>query len=82
MKTIPAALLALASPALLAQTGCATPEQWAQWHTHSSHFASGQHAAFSVRNQGAQAEQVRPTDPEKARDESWWGRKLPVSPGS
>jgi hypothetical protein len=79
MKTMRVGVLALTSLALLAQTGCATREQWAEWRSHSSHFASGQHATFSFWNQGEQAERVRATDPEKARGESWWGRELPVS---
>lgn len=82
MKTIPAGLLALASFALLAQAGCATPEQWNTWRSHDTHFASGQHASFSFRNQGPQAEQVRPTDPAKAQAENWWGRRLSMAPGS
>lgn len=79
MKSTYAVLLALISFALLAQAGCATGEQWAAWRQHDTHFASGQHAVFSLRNQGAEAEQVRPTDPEKARVETWWGRQLPVA---
>jgi hypothetical protein len=79
MKNMSAGLLALAAFVLLA--GCATPEQWQTWRSHSSHFASGQHAAFSFRNQGEQAESVKVTDPVKARDESWFGRQLPLAPG-
>jgi len=79
MKIRRTGFLAVTSFALLAQTGCATPEQWAAWRDHSTHFASGQHAAFSFRNQGTEAEHVRSTDPEKARSETWWGRQLPVS---
>lgn len=82
MKAIPVGLVAVISLALLAQTGCATREQWTQWSTHSSHFASGQHAAFSFRNQGEEARSVKATDPEKAQDQSWWGRQLPVAPKS
>jgi hypothetical protein len=79
MKTIRAGLVALASFGLLA--GCATPEQWQVWRSHSSHFASGQHATFSFRNQGPEVERLRPTDLEKASGESWWGKQLPVPPG-
>jgi hypothetical protein len=79
MKRIAAGLLALASFAVLA--GCATPEQWQTWKSHNTHFASGQHMAFSFRNQGPQADEVRPTDPPKSQTESWWGRQLPMAPG-
>lgn len=81
MKTLHAGLLTLAVPAVLALTGCASQAQWTEWRSHSSHFASGQHAIFSFRNQGPEAREVRATDPEKARDESWWGRKLPMQQG-
>jgi hypothetical protein len=79
MKSTYAVWLTLISFALLAQAGCASSEQWAAWRQHDTHFASGQHASFSLRNQGAEAEQVRQTDPEKARVETWWGRQLPVA---
>jgi hypothetical protein len=81
MKRLTAGWLALTVLAVLGQTGCATREQWQTWKSHNTHFASGQHMGFSLRNQGAQAEQVRPTDPTKAQQESWWGRKLPMAPG-
>lgn len=81
MKTRRAGLLAVASLALLVQAGCATPEQWQTWRSHSTHFASGQHAAFSVRNQGTEAERVTRTDPDAALDQGWWGRQLPIASG-
>jgi hypothetical protein len=79
MKSTYAVSMALISCALLAQAGCASGEQWAAWRQHNTHFASGQHAGFSLRNQGTEAERVRSTDPEQARVESWWGRQLPVA---
>lgn len=81
MKTLHAGLFALAVGALLALTGCASTQQWTDWRSHSSHFASGQHAAFSLRNQGEEAREVKVTDPENARDQNWWGRKLPMPQG-
>lgn len=84
MKRTRAGLLAATSLALLVllvQAGCATPEQWQTWRSHNTHFASGQHAAFSVRNPGTEAERVRRTDPEKALAQDWWGRPLPMAPG-
>jgi hypothetical protein len=58
--------------------GCATSEQWNTWRSHNSHFASGQHAMFSIRNPGDQAERVKVTDPTKSQAEAWWGRQLPM----
>lgn len=79
MKTRPRMLALVAAVALLAPAGCATSEQWNAWKSHSSHFASGRHALFSFRNQGAEAERLRTGDMDKARHESWWGRQLPVA---
>jgi hypothetical protein len=81
MKTLHAGVLALAGSALLALTGCASNEQWTAWKSHSTHFASGEHAAFSIRNPGEEAKAVQATDPAKAREESWWGRPLPMREG-
>ncbi len=69
---------------LAAATGtgaCATPEQWAEWNGHSSHFASGDHLFFSLRHQGANpVPRVTRTSLEKARTESWWGDLIVVRP--
>jgi hypothetical protein len=75
-----AAILGIASLALLGQA-CATPEQWNTWRSHNTHFASGQHMGFSLRNPGAEAERVKVTDPAKSKQESWWGRQLPLAAG-
>ena len=40
-------------------SGCATQEQWADWRGHSSHFASGQHMAFSMRHTEGSVPRVR-----------------------
>src|SRR4030095_11503538 len=29
---------------------CGSSEQWAEWRAHTTHFASGQHATFSLRD--------------------------------
>ena len=61
-------------------SGCATHEQWVEWRGHSSHFASGQHMSFSMRNTEGSAPRVRRTDVEASRMESWWGQVVTVSP--
>ena len=35
--------------------GCATGEEWATWKAHPTHFASGEHMFFSVRNKEGSA---------------------------
>jgi hypothetical protein len=62
-------------------SGCATSEEWAEWRSHSSHFASGQHATFSLRNSNDGSNpRVTRTDVEAARTETWWGRAITVNP--
>jgi hypothetical protein len=58
---------------------CASSEQWAEWKKHSSHFASGEHMSFSLRNQGA-SRNVRRSDTQLASAQSWWGDPIVVRP--
>lgn len=71
--------LVLAGSALLAAAGCATSEEWDTWKSHSSHFASGSHMGFSVRNREGSSAKVTRQDVAMARDESWWGKPITVS---
>jgi hypothetical protein len=61
-------------------SGCATSEEWAEWRSHSSHFASDQHMGFSVRNREGTAPRVARSDIDAARSENWWGKAITVSP--
>ena len=72
-------LVALAAAVSL--SGCATSEEWAEWKSHSSHFASGQHATFSLRNnkEGSNLRVTR-ADMDAAPRENWWGKALTVDP--
>jgi hypothetical protein len=65
----------LAAVALLA-AGCASSEEWATWKAHPTHFASGSHMGFSLRNR--QATRVTREDIAIARDEGWWGKAITV----
>jgi hypothetical protein len=58
---------------------CATHEEWETWKSHPSHFASGDHLTFSVRNREGQPARVTRTDIAMARDEGWWGKPVTVS---
>ena len=60
-------------------TGCATSQEWADWKQHPSHFASGDHAFFSVRNREGTSARVTRSDIASARDEGWWGKAITVS---
>ena len=60
---------------------CATSEEWAEWRSHNTHFASGTHGMFSLRNnRDGSNPRVTRTDVEAARQESWWGKAITVSP--
>jgi len=62
-------------------SACATSEQWAEWHEHSTHFASGDHLSFSFRHQGANpTPRVSRQDVEIAKTQSWWGEPVVVRP--
>jgi hypothetical protein len=56
---------------------CASSEQWKEWRSHSSHFASGDHAMFSLRNQG-KTPKVYAGDAGKSSTQSWWGDPVVV----
>jgi hypothetical protein len=65
----------------LAGSACATSDQWAEWRQHRSHFASGEHLAFSMRHRGANpVPRVSQQDVEMAKAESWWGDPIVVRP--
>lgn len=58
--------------------GCATSEEWAEWRSHSSHFASGQHATFSLKNREGATPRVARSDIDASRSENWWGKAVTV----
>ncbi len=61
---------------------CATSEQWADWKGHTTHFASGNHGMFSMRNNiDGRNPRVTRTDIEASRTENWWGKQISVEPG-
>jgi hypothetical protein len=67
-----------ALPALLLIVGCASGTEWATWKEHPTHFASGPHMLFSVRNGETKATRVTRQDVALARDQSWWGKAVTV----
>ena len=64
---------------LMVVAGCATNEEWTTWKQHPTHFASGDHGFFSVRNRDDAAKRVTRQDIALARDQGWWGRPITVS---
>jgi hypothetical protein len=54
--------------------GCATREDWNEWLSHSSHFASGDHGFFSLKNnKDGSNPKVTRSDIENSRNQNWWG---------
>jgi hypothetical protein len=79
MRTRVLAVLLLSGVALT--TGaCATSEEWAEWRKHPTHFASGEHLFFSLRNREGAPPRVTRSDLELARTQAWWGRTITVTP--
>ena len=70
--------LVLASTALLL-AGCASGEQWSTWKEHPTHFASGDHMFFSIRNREGTSSRVTRDDISVARNQGWWGQPITVS---
>jgi hypothetical protein len=69
-------------PLLVAATllaGCASSEEWATWKQHPTHFASGEHLVFSVRNREGTTPRVTRENVALARSEGWWGKPITVS---
>ena len=64
-----------------AVAGCASSDEWNTWYTHRTHFASGEHMAFSVRTPESGQARVTRTQLALARDEGWWGKPVTVSQG-
>lgn len=59
---------------LLLTSACATGQDWAMWRSHNTHFASGEHGFFSMRNnKDGSNPQVSRVDVEESRQQNWWG---------
>jgi len=71
-------LVAIAGLALSAN-GCATSEEWVDWRGHTTHFASGEHGFFSLRNdKEGRHPRVTRLDLEASRAENWWSKTISV----
>ena len=75
MRTIRFGLVLLG--AVVTATGCASSQQWQEWQSHSTHFASGNHMTFSLRNQGSRT-RVSRQDQRMAATQAWWGDPVVV----
>ena len=66
---------------LIGVSGCATGEEWATWKQHPTHFASGDHLSFSMRNREGSAALYRSRwPPLPGRSRAWYGAGRADSP--
>lgn len=72
--------LLLLGGVLVATTACATSEEWGVWMNHPAHFASREHAGFSLRNQAAAPLVATPAVVALAREQGWWGGPFEARP--
>ena len=71
--------LAVIGGVLMLLAGCATSEEWQTWKEHPTHYASGDHGFFSLRNREGKGAKVTREDIALARDQGWWGKPITVS---
>lgn len=62
----------------LLSSACATSAEWTTWRQHPTHFASGDHLVFSVRNREGQSPRVTRRDLAEAKAQAWWGDPITV----
>ena len=63
---------------VIVSTGCAaTHREWEVWRAHPTHYATGNHLAFSMQNMVGARPQVTPELMDQAKGEGWWGRNTP-----
>lgn len=80
MRAVASGTMMLLGVALVAGA-CASSDEWSEWRSHTTHFASGQHGMFSLRNnKDGSNPRVSRLDVEAARTETWWGKAITVNP--
>jgi len=65
---------ALVASVVFTTGACATGDDWRMWASHPTHFASGEHGFFSMRNnKDGSNPRVYRSDIEDSRAQNWWG---------
>jgi hypothetical protein len=73
--------LLLLAAVMFSMSGCVSKNQWNNWASHPSHYASGNHWEFSQRTGGdIDPKMISAADQETATKEGWWGDLVPLAP--
>ena len=72
--------LLLIAAVMFSMSGCASSQDWAYWREHPTHFASGGHMTFSMKNDNVYYPLVTEDDVKRANDHNWWGDQVPMAP--
>jgi hypothetical protein len=65
---------------LFSMSGCASSQDWAYWRNHPTHFATGGHMTFSMKNDNVYYPTVTEADVKQAEAYGWWGDQVPPAP--
>jgi|SoimicmetaTmtLPB_FD_contig_81_203021_length_825_multi_2_in_0_out_0_1 hypothetical protein len=73
--------LLLLAAVMFSMSGCVSKNQWNNWASHPSHYASGNHWEFSQRTGGdIDPKMISAADQDTAVKEGWWGDLVPLAP--
>jgi hypothetical protein len=73
--------LLLLAAVMFSMSGCASKQEWNEWASHPTHYASGNHWEFSQRTGGdIDPRIITPEDQANASKEGWWGDLVPQGP--
>ena len=73
--------LLLLAAVMFSMSGCVSKNQWNNWASHPSHYASGNHWEFSQRTGGdIDPKMISAADQDTAIKEGWWGDLVPLAP--
>jgi hypothetical protein len=72
--------LLLIAAVMFSMSGCASARDWAYWSDHPTHFASGGHMTFSMKNDSVYHPTVTDAERKLAQQHGWWGDEVPMAP--
>ena len=73
--------LLLLAAVMFSMSGCVSKNQWNNWASHPSHYASVNHWEFSQRTGGdIDPKMISAADQDTAVKEGWWGDLVPLAP--